>query len=155
MRICIFTLFTLVAVTGNLVAQRLNSLSVQGVTPLTPYGSTTPTNNIITARGLAEIVYPSSADFSNVNVAFGAGSTSSVSCYDYSVTPAVSMATPTNWSNSAASPFIVRVTGGGAISTDWAEYNVKLKKLIASSLPMTITTGSANFAESWTPSTIG
>ncbi len=155
MKKCLFTLSAMIAVASVLNAQRLTSLSVSGLTPLTPYASVTPTNNSTTSRGVAELVFPSAVDLTNVAISFGAGTASSVACYDYSVSPAVPMPTPTDWSNSAASPVIVRVTGGGTVPTDWAEYNTKLKKLISSPLPMTISTGGANFSDSWTPSTVG
>lgn len=137
------TLFLmLMVVTNSISAQRISSLTIDGIPSSVPFAAFNPTNNSETVLGDGQIIYPDGTDLSNVNVALNVGTDAFVE----SPNPL-----PTDWSST--------VTGIKITKTDlsaWAKYSIVLKKIKPASLPLEIKTGTGNFdSNSWTTSTAG
>lgn len=127
---------------STMFAQRISDLTVEGATALTPFGAFNPKNNG-GRTGIGEIIYKNTTDLSNVNVTLNVGSTATVT------EPST---WPTDWS-STVSGIKVESTE----SSDWADYNITIKKINPGTLPMEISTGTdGDFdSDSWTPETVG
>lgn len=126
-----------------LPAQRISSLTIEGVPSCVPFAAFNPTNNDVNKPGDGQIIYPDGTDFSNVNVTLNYGTEATLDA----PTP-----WPTDWTNT--------VTGIKLTSTvspfNWALYNITLKKIKPGTLPLEIKTGTGNFdSDSWTTSTVG
>lgn len=136
------SLLVLMVITISLSAQRISSLTIDGIPSCVPFAAFNPTNNSETVLGDGQIIYPDGTDLSNVNIALNVGTDAFVE----SPNPL-----PTDWSST--------VTGIKVTKTDlsaWAKYNIILKKIKPASLPLEIKTGSGNFSsDSWTTSTVG
>jgi len=127
---------------GSVIGQRISTMTIAGQTSLVPFAAFNPTNNSETA-GDGQIVYPATADLSNVGVTLNFGTEATL---DAPVT------LPTDWTST--------VTGIKLTSTvspfNWAKYNITVKKIIPATLPLQIKTGTGNFdSNSWTNQTVG
>jgi len=124
-------------------AQRISNLTIDGITSLVPFAAFNPTNNDASKPGDGQIIYPQDVDLSNVNVTLQYGTDATLDAPE---------PWPTNWTNT--------ITGIKITSTispfNWAMYNVTVKTIKPTSLPLEIKTGSGNFnSDSWTTDTEG
>lgn len=141
MRKSTLLLFLSVFSAANLSAQRISQMTVEGHTSLVPFAAFNPTNNTTTA-GDGQIVFPATADLSNVNVTLNCGT-------DATITEPATL--PTNWTSTVSGIKVVKTADG-----TYAYYNITAKKIIPASLPFTLTTGTGNFdSNSWTSVTVG
>jgi hypothetical protein len=136
-------LLSLLVIAVTLCAQRISTLTIEGVPSCVPFASFNPTNNSLTLPGDGQIIYPDGTDFSNVNVSVSYGTEATLDA---------PVPWPTDWTNT--------ITGVKITSTvspyNWALYNITLKKIKPATLPLEIKTGSGNFdSNSWTTSTVG
>lgn len=136
-------LLSFLAITFAISAQRISSLTIDGLTSLVPFAALNPTNNDVNKPGDGQIIYPDGTDLSNVNVTLGFGTEATLDAPS---------PWPTNWTNT--------VTGIKLTSTvspfNWALYNITAKKIKPSALPLEIKTGTGNFdSNSWTTATTG
>lgn len=136
-------LLSFLVIAVSISAQRISSLTIEGVPSCVPFAAFNPTNNSLTVPGDGQIIYPDGTDFSNVNVTLNYGTAATLDAPS---------PWPTNWTNT--------VTGIKLTSTvspfNWALYNVTLKKIKPAALPLEILTGAGNFdSNSWTSATTG
>ncbi len=121
-------------------AQRITNLTIDGHTALTPFGAFNPTNNNADKPGDGQIVYANDVDLSNVNVNLTVGK---------DVTIDEPNPLPTDWSSTVTG---IKVSN----ASNWATYDITIKKINPTPLPFEILTGAGNFnSDSWTPATVG
>lgn len=132
----------LMVVTITMSAQRISSLTIDGIPSCVPFAAFNPTNNSETVPGDGQIIYPDGTNLSNVNVTLNVGTDAFVE----SPNPL-----PADWSSPVTG---IKVTKNDLSA--WAKYNITLKKIKPASLPLEIKTGTGNFSsDSWTTSTLG
>ncbi len=122
-------------------AQRIKSMTIDGLTSCVPLGYFNPKNG--TRTGIGEIVYPAGTDLSNVTVHLNSGE-------DPIVAPSP---LPTNWTSTVTG---IKVQQKDNVN-EKADYNITVKVINPAPLPLEITTGAdGDFdSNSWTPSTVG
>lgn len=137
----IFTSIFVLLMLANLSAQRISDLTVEGIPSLTPLGTFNPTNNSTTNPGVGQMIFPASANLSNVNVSILAGTGV--------ITP---NPLPSDWSTT-----VTGITVTDPVTTNWAKYNITLKKINPVTLPFDLRTGESGVFNSdvWTPATLG
>lgn len=137
-----FLFVSLLCVATTLFSQRISELTIEGETALTPFGAFNPKNNG-GRTGIGEIVYNSTIDLTNVNVTLNVGTASAVTAPD---------PWPTDWTSTVSG---VKVSS--TESTDWADYNITIKKINPTTLPFVLNTGADGDFNSndWTSETVG
>ncbi len=142
-KVTIFLLVSFLMTPIFVSAQRIKSMTIDGLTSCVPLGYFNPKNNNDTKKGIGEIIYPAGTDLSNVTVSLDAGA-------DPIVSP---NPLPTDWTSTVTD---IKVEKQGDPNT-WAKYDITAKVINPAPLPLEINTGSdGDFdSTSWTTATQG
>ncbi len=141
-KITIFLLVSFLMTPIFVSAQRIKSMTIDGLTSCVPLGYFNPKNNGA-KKGIGEIIYPAGTDLSNVTVNLDAGA-------DPIVAPDP---LPKDWTSTVTDIKVEKQDD----PSQWAEYDITAKVINPAPLPLEINTGSdGDFdSTSWTTATKG
>ena len=135
-------LLSILFIAVSISAQRISNLTIDGKISSVPFAAFNPTNNNASKPGDGQIIYPADTDFSNVAVTLNFGTVATLDA---------PIPWPTDWTNT-----VTGIKINDAVAGKWALYNVTLKAIKPSTLPLEIKTGTGNFdSDSWTKATVG